>query len=230
MRALGSVIAASMFFLAACQPAGKDSASETLATTSAPLPITGVWHATDVWGFEESKGVRRAVRASANELKNGLWNVKIEIDSKGSGLLQGLVNCSGAANIAATPNRVYSSSVLNTIFGLLSLPELLKSTIDGVECAKSPSGAISSFVSVRPSNDFLGRRSHSLSKNLGVFGEGKSSHAADSECRKLRGVRFVNISNSSACVGFTDSKANKIRFLIVPDGEIYATRINMTRD
>lgn len=231
MRALLSGIFASIFVLAACHPVGSKSASETLATTSAPLPIIGTWKATDVWGsVEENGGERKAVRANAKDLQSGLWRVKLEIDSQGIGLIQGLVNCRGPVNVNSTPNRIQSTSVMNAIFGLLSLPNLVKRTIDGFDCAKSPDGAISSMLSVVPSGNLFGQRHTSLAKNLGVFGEGKSLHAADNECRKLRGVRFVNVKDSSACVGFTDAKANNIRFLILPPGEIYAVRVNLTRD
>jgi hypothetical protein len=231
MRTLLTSITTSLLFLAACHPVSKDAESETLATRAEPLPIIGTWKATDVWGsFEESAGERKAVRASAKDLQNGLWRVKLEIDSQGIGLMQGLVQCTGPTNVTSTPNRIQQASVMNAIFGLLSLPNLVKRTIDGVDCAKSPNGAISSMLSVVPSGNMFGQRHTSLPKNLGVFGEGKSISAADNECRKMRGVRFVSVKDSSACVGFTDAKANNIRFLILPPGEIYAMRVNLTRD
>lgn len=231
MRTLLTSITTSLLFLAACHPVSKDAESETLATRAEPLPITGTWKATGVWGsFEESAGERKAVRANAKDLQSGLWRVKLEIDSQGIGLIQGLVNCRGPINVTSTPNRIQSTSAMNAIFGLLSLPNLVKRTIDGFDCANSPEGAISSLLPVAPSGNIFGQRQNSLPKNLGVFGEGKNTSAADNECRKLRGVRFVNVKDASACVGFTDSKANNIRFLILPAGEIHVIRVNLTRD
>jgi len=53
--------------------------------------------------------------------------------------------------------------------------------------------------------------------------------AADSECRKLRGWRYINIATAETCIGFRDPLANKIRLIVIKQGEIHPIRIDMDR-
>lgn len=229
-----ALCAVAMSWVAACHPTSSNSDANVESSSSSnskPLPISGVWQATDVWASkQESDGTLKPVRASSEDLKNGLWRVQIDLNSEGSGFMQGLVKCKGPADATSTPSRVKPYQALNAMFGLMNLVNLIRRTMDEFECANSPNAVLSSLVPVSPSRNFFGQPMDSVAKNLGVVGEEKSLYAVDNECRKLRGMRLVNVQNASACVGFTDATANKIRFLIIPVGEIHAIRVNMKRD
>jgi len=233
MNSLSALLSFALLSALACQPLTKSLDSDVTSTSgrAKPLPIEGTFKATEVWAStEESPGVRKAVHAASDELENGLWRVKLSINSEGTGLIQGLVKCQVPGPATRTPQRLQSFQVMNALFGLLSLPHLIIQTHNDMQCASKAEGAIQSHLIVNPSRNFFGQAQTSMPKNLGLVGEVKSLHAVDNECAKLRGVRFVTIRDSSACVGFTDSTANKIRFLILPPGEIYAIRVNMVRD
>lgn len=233
MNSLNTVLSFALLSALACQPLTKSVESDVASAGGGakPLPIEGTFKATEVWAStEESPGVRKAVHAASDELENGLWRVKLSINPEGTGLIQGLVKCQVLGPATRTPPRLNSFQVMNALFGLLSLPNLIRQSSDDVKCATSADGAIQSLLVVSPSRNFLGQDQTSMPKNLGLVGESRSLYAVDNECAKLRGVRFVNIRDSSACIGFTDSKANRIRFLILPPGEIYAIRVNMVRD
>jgi hypothetical protein len=100
--------------------------------------------------------------------------------------------------------------------------------VDLLSCASSKNGTYKDLIQTTPERNLFGQPV--LAKNLGVFGEQTSGQAVENECRKLRGARFINVGGSSACVGYTDGSASKLKFLIIPNGEIYAIRVNMTRD
>lgn len=217
--------------IAACHP--QELSSDTQSNpqkNQKPLPIQGTWQATEVWSSSEESGQRKSVYANLDDLKDGLWRVKIEIDADGHGLIKGLVRCTGPAAPMSIPRKIHSHQAINAVFGLLNLPKLMEQSKNGIDCVKSADGNLSRVLAVYPSVNFFGQKHNNLAKNLGVFGESQSPQSADKECHSLRGVRFINVQQASACVGFTDSSANKIRFVIIPTGEIYAVRVNMTRN
>ncbi|MEY3901448.1 MAG: hypothetical protein RL189_754 [Pseudomonadota bacterium] len=217
--------------IAACHPRELDSEAQSgLQKSQKPLHIIGTWQATEVWSSNEENGQRKAVHTQADSLKDALWRVKIEIDADGRGFMKGLVKCTGPVTAMSGPKKIHSLQVINALFGLLSLPKLLEQTKNEIDCANATDRNITSVLGVSPSVNFFGQRHTTLPKNLGVFGETQSLHSADKECISMRGVRFVNVQQASACVGFSDSSANKIRFLIIPVGEIYAVRVNLKRD
>ncbi|MEN9809167.1 MAG: hypothetical protein RLZZ488_734 [Pseudomonadota bacterium] len=217
--------------VAACHPRELYSEAQSEPQkTKKPLQITGTWQATEVWSLREENGQRKAVHTQANALKDALWRVKIEIDSDGRGFMNGLVKCVGPATAMSGPKKIHSLQIMNALLGLLSLPKLIDQTKNEIDCAKAADGNIASVLGVSPSVNFIGQKHNTLPKNLGVFGETQSLYSADKECNGMRGVRFVNVQQASACVGFTDASANKIRFLIIPVGEIYAVRVNLKRD
>ena len=96
-------------------------------------------------------------------------------------------------------------------------------------CVNSENGFIETIVPVARSNNFFGQSSPYLNKNLGFLGEGTSSTAAENECKRLRGVRFVKINGSSACVGFKDALAKQIRVITTPTSSVYAVRVDFER-
>lgn len=217
--------------LVACIPKKSQTESDVLASSSAQaLPIVGTFQATELFTFYEEAGQRKAVHAKEEELKKGLWRVRIDLDSQGNGLIQGLLKCRGPVGTNSRPATIRDEQPLNALFGLLGLTFLINRTVQEVSCAGSPEGAVASLLPVARTRTFFGTDVEGVAKNLGVFGEGKSMKAVDDECRRLRGHRFVTIKDSTACVGYTDASAKNIRFLIVPTGEIYAVRVNMKRD
>jgi hypothetical protein len=219
--------------LTGCYPSSTGNNSEILsgAAKREALPINGTFKATQVWGSsEDGFGVRTAARAKAEDLNMPLWRVRLSLDSEGSGMIQGLVKCSGPAPTTVSPSRIKPHQVLNLMFGALGMAYLIRQTIDDVQCAQSADGAIASLLAVNPSRNFIGNLQESLPKNLGVFGEVKSLQAADTECRKMRGFRYVNVQQSSACVGFTDASANHVRFLILPPAEIFVVSVDLVRE
>lgn len=217
--------------IAACHPRELDSEAQSgVQKTQKPLQIIGTWQATEVWSSLEENGQRKAVHTKSDALKDALWRVKIEMDADGLGFMKGLVKCTGPATAMSGPKKIHSLQIINALFGLLSLPKLIEQTTNEINCAKAADGNITSVLGVSPSFNFFGQRHTTLPKNLGIFGETQNLHSADKECNSLRGVRFVNVQQASACVGFTDATANKIRFLIIPVGEIYAVRVNLKRD
>ncbi|NBW80446.1 hypothetical protein EBR21_01710 [bacterium] len=225
-----------VFFLAivACHPLkmiSADSDVQAVGGGQTPLPISGFWKATEAWGSQiNDSGERIPLHVTANKLNAGSWRVMIDIDSQGSGLIRGLVACRGPGEATSTPNRVRPQTEVNALYGVISMVSLILKTKTEIECASSPSGAISGIVAVTPSTNFFGQPDPNVSKNLGVFGEASNVNAVENECRRLRGVRFVSIDRAAACVGFADPSANNIRFLIIPAGEIFAVRVNMKRD
>lgn len=217
--------------IAACHPRELDSAAQSgLKKEQKPLQITGTWQATDIWTSTEENGQHKVLYKTSDAPRDPLWRVKIEIDADGQGFMKGLVTCTSTPIAMSTPGKVHSHQAINTIFGLLSLPKLLERSKHGIECANSADGNVTSVLGVSPSVNFFGQKQNTLPKNLGIFGETQSLHSADKECKSMRGVRFINVQQASDCVGFTDASANKIRFLAIPVGEIYALRVNLTRD
>ncbi|NBX18279.1 MAG: hypothetical protein EBR09_13025 [Proteobacteria bacterium] len=219
--------------LTGCYPSstGNDAATLSSVSRREALPLNGTFKATQVWASsEDGFGARTAVHAKAEDLNTPLWRVRLSIDSEGSGMIQGLVKCTGPAPTTGSPSRIKPHQVLNLMFGALGMANLIRQTLDDVQCARSADGAIASLLAVNPSRNFIGNLQESLPKNLGVFGEVKSLQAADNECRKMRGFRYINVQQSSACVGFTDASANRVRFLILPPAEIYVVRVDMVRD
>jgi hypothetical protein len=219
---------------AACHPmilTSTDSDTQAARTVQLPLPISGIWKATEVWGSQTNDaGERVPLHAKSDKLNSDTWRVLMDIDPKGGGLIRGLVACRGPGEATTTPSRVRPQTELNALFGALNLISLILRTKTEVECAASSAGAIGRIIPVTPAINFFGQPEPRVSKNLGVFGEAANVNAVENECRSLRGVRFVSIDRASACVGFSDSSANNIRFLIIPAGEIYAVRVNMKRD
>lgn len=217
--------------IAACHPRELDSDAQSgLQKAQKPMHISGTWQATEVWSSREENGQRKAMFKKSEDLKDALWRVKIDIDADGRGFMKGVVKCTGPATAKSDPKKIHSFQIINAIVGLLSLPKLIEQTKNDIDCANAVDGNISSVLGVTPSFNFLGQRQTTLPKNLGVFGEAPSLHFTDKECNSMRGVRFIVVQQASACVGFTDATANKIRFLIIPVGEIHAVRVNLTRD
>jgi hypothetical protein len=224
-----------LFFLAVTgcyQPAaGVDSGIQSNSSRKSPLPIKGTFKATEVWASSEDNfGVRTAAHAKAADLNSPLWRVRMDIDSEGLGVMEGLSKCANRPAARATPSRIQPHQILNLMFGALGLANIIRQTKDELECVQSADGVMSNILPVGPSRNFIGQPLDTLPKNLGVFGEKKDLHAADKECRNLRGVRFINVQQSAACVGFSDASANRIRFLILPVSEIHVVRVNLVRD
>lgn len=232
MRMLAYIFTSLLFLLGACQPKIESSDLQIASVAqNRPLAISGTWQATEIWAFRTNQlGERTASHEKSDKLKNDFWRTVININSDGEGSLQGIAHCQGPGPANSLPNSIRSNQAFNALTGLLSLPDILNSTNDSINCAKSSGRGLATAIPVNHSRDFFGRKLSSLPKNLGVFGEKKSVTAADSECRTLRGVRFINVKDAAACVGFTDGSANQLRFLIVPPGEIFAMRVDMQRE
>jgi hypothetical protein len=210
---------------------GSDSDLQALQQRSA-LPITGTWKATHFYGFTQNEqGQTVPLRASKAELNKESWRLRFNLDANGDGYLAGKVFCKPKAlKIQGLRDDLTGSRVLLTANGIVGGIHLLATTIEMGRCMASESGFTESLIPVNRSSNFLGQADPRLDKNLGFAGEGMSSTAAERECLTLRGVRFVTINNSSACVGFRDAQANKIRFIAVPAGEVHAVRVDFERD
>ncbi|NBO38608.1 hypothetical protein EBU99_08495 [bacterium] len=228
-------MALGLTFFVACQPradvVAQDSTVESMNTTNIRLPIRGTWKATALKGFRHNQGNSLVpVSAQADKLSTGLWRVRLDLDSDGQGVIYGLSKCTSLSGTNSLPFNIMETSQLNGLYGILGLIRLLNRTADDVRCANSKDGNVESFVLSSPSRNFLGGEMNELAKNLGFVGEASDLKAADRVCRNLRGVRYVNIKDASSCVGFLNSAATQIRFVIIPIGEIHAVQIDMQRD
>lgn len=230
MKAIFTIFALTSLSLFSCfHKVNADETSQRQGASS-KRAITGQWRTSEVWSSYDSGDSRKAIFRREDQLKDGFWNVKTDIDANGNGYIEGVQSCQGPGVATSGPARISDFRALNVLGGIFGLLSLLKDAKEMAECVKSPTGGISSLVLVHGQKNFLNQDMNSVSKNLGVFGEKVDTHAVDNECKQLKGVRFVTIANASACVGFSDATNNKIRFLIVQPGEIYAIRVNMRRE
>ena len=146
-------------------------------------------------------------------------------------MIAGKIFCRAKAGLLhGVGNSLIGSRVLLTANGIVGGIHLISSTIDIAQCVASENGFVDAMTPVSQSSNFVGQPDPRLAKNLGFAGEGVSSTAAENECKKLLGLRFIYVNKSSACVGFRDGSANRIRFITVPPGAIYSVRVDFERD
>lgn len=230
------ILVSTLFATTACyspraNSTGNDSDVQS-AQRSGALPITGTWRATHFYGFtRDDSGSIVPLRATQAELNKESWRLQFKIDSAGDGYLSGKAFCRlKPTKINALRDDLTGSRVLLTANGIVGGIHLLATTIEMGRCMASESGFTETIVPVNRASNFLGQPDPRLDKNLGFAGEGISTSAAEKECRTLRGVRFITVNNSAGCIGFRDSLANKIRFIVVPAGEVHAVRVDFERD
>ncbi|MBM3382743.1 MAG: hypothetical protein FJY29_09920 [Betaproteobacteria bacterium] len=231
-----AILVSTLFVGAACYNQKANSTapeSDVLAAQQrASLPVTGTWRATHLYGFTRNdEGKTVPLRAAKSELNKESWRLQFNIDSEGDGYLSGKMFCRlKATKISALGDNLSGSRFLLTANGIVGGIHLLATAIEMGRCTASESGFTETLVPVNRALNFLGQPDPRLDKNLGFAGEGISTTAAEKECRTLRGVRFITINNSAGCVGFRDALANKIRFIVVPAGEVHAVRVDFERD
>ncbi len=220
--------------LSGCYPELSSQSDSTFQAAEAKqaLPITGTWRATQFSGFTlDDNGHAKPLRAGASQLNPESWRLKFDIDSRGNGLIAGKIFCRAKAGLLhGVGNSMIGSRALLTANGIVGGIHLIASAIDIAQCMASENGFIDVMTPASQSSNFVGQPDPRLAKNLGFAGEGVSSTAAENECKKLLGLRFINVNKSSACVGFRDGSANRIRFITVPPGAIYSVRVDFERD
>lgn len=217
-----------------CSPKLSSQSDSTFQAAEAKqaLPMTGTWRATQFSGFTlDDRGNAKPLRAGKPQLNPESWRLKFDLDSRGNGLIAGKIFCRAKAGLLlGVPNSLVGSRVLLTANGIVGGIHLIASAIDIAQCMASENGFIDTMIPVSQASNFIGQPDPRLAKNVGFAGEGVSSTSAENECKKLRGIRFINVNNSSACVGFSDGSANRVRFITVPPGAIYAVRVDFERD
>jgi hypothetical protein len=220
--------------LSGCYPELSSQSDSTFQAAEAKqsLPITGTWRATQFSGFTlDDNGHAKPLRAGKSQLNPESWRLKFDLDSQGDGLISGKIFCRTKAGLLhGVHDNLVGSRVLLTANGIVGGIHLIASAIDIAQCMASENGFIEAMTPVSRSSNFVGQPDPRLAKNIGFAGEGVSSTAAENECKKLLGLRFINVNKSSACVGFRDGSANRIRFIAVPPGAIYAVRVDFERD
>ncbi|MEY4064315.1 MAG: hypothetical protein RIR26_523 [Pseudomonadota bacterium] len=232
-RSFMSVLAL-LSMTASCQKWGVGSQSEgdvqSAQSLPAPLPVRGSFRAVEIWGFtEDDRGAKKPLHAEARELEEDVWTTHFSLDSGGSGVIEGMQKCTGLSVSNSTPNSLRPQKVLNIIFGAIGAVGLVSRAADDLQCVSSENGLLKNMVPSIPMRNFFGTEFRGFSKNLGFVGEEKSMTAADNECRKLRGWRYVNIAGAETCIGFRDALANKIRLIVIRPGDIHPIRIDLDR-
>lgn len=220
--------------VAGCSPKLSSQSDSTFQAAEAKqaLPVIGTWRATQFSGFTlDDRGNAKPLRAEKPQLNPESWRLKFDLDSRGNGLIAGKIFCRAKAGLLrGMPSSLVGSRVLLTANGIVGGIHLIASAIDIAQCMASENGFIDTMIPVSQASNFIGQPDPRLAKNVGFAGEGVSSTSAENECKKLRGIRFINVNNSSACVGFSDGSANRVRFITVPPGAIYAVRVDFERD
>ena len=212
-------------------PTGRSADVQSTNGKSA-LPISGKWTATGLWGFTQDENGRVSkIYASREKLTHDSWKVEFNLNSEGDGYLFGRSLCkTEAQKIEGSGKNLSGNRLLLTSNGVLGGLYLLSTVVEMGRCVSSKDGFMEAIMPVSRASHFFGQPVARIDRNLGFVGEGVSSSAADQECHSLRGVRFVSMNKSVSCVGFRDSKANQLRFIVVPAGTIYAVRIDFERD
>lgn len=195
------------------------------------LPITGSWVTTQLWGFKkDSFGNLVRLNVTKAKLDKNSWKVEFDLNSEGNGVILGRVLCSKVGNkIEGIDSNLSGSRVLMTANGIVGGIHLIASFVEIGRCMVSDDGFIDTVVPVSRASYFFGQPHARIDRNLGFVGEATSSTAADNECRRLRGVRYINMNRSTSCIGFRDAKANQIRFIGVPLGAVHAIRVDFER-
>lgn len=200
-------------------------------TSSGPLPISGVWQGVGLLGFkEESSGQVVPIQAGRSDLAGEACRVNLKVDALGNGTMRGMTLC------RADPKKLTGSTSILTGGGALLLANGLFGGISLIaeiatmsRCVRSQTGFIETIIPLARATDFFGHARRSLDRNIGYAGMSPSLHAAENDCKSLRGVRFVSIQNSSACVGFSDAYAKRLKFIIIPTGKIRAVRVDFEK-
>ena len=199
--------------------------------SGAPLPVSGLWQGVALFGFkEDSNGKTVPVHVGRAELSADAWKVNFTIDPLGNGHMQGQIVCrTESKKLVGAVGSVTGSGALLLADGFLGGLILFAELATLARCAHSKNGYIETVILLNRSSDFFGKPRQTLDKNIGFAGQTPSLYAAEKECRMLRGVRFVSIQNSSACVGFSDPYAKKLRFIIIPAGKIRAVKVDFEK-
>lgn len=195
-----------------------------------PLPVRGTFRTSEVWGFtEDDRDERKPLHAVIGDLDERVWTARFDLDSNGSGIIEGMEKCTGVARSNSTPNSIRPHQALNVLFGIMGAVGLVSRTVADVQCVAAADGIVRNMVPSNPRRNLFGKNITEFSKNLGFVGEGVSMSAADNECKRLRGWRHVNILGAETCIGFRDALANKIRLIVIRPGDIHPIRVDMVR-
>jgi len=201
------------------------------ALTSGPLPVTEVWQGVSLYGYkEETNGQVVPVQAGKSELAEDAWRVNFKLVQLGNGTMRGLLLCrADPRKLAGSKHSLAGGGALVLANGLFGGISLIAELATMSRCAQSKNGYIETIIPLNRASNFFGHPRQTLDKNIGFAGQVPSLYAAEKECRMLQGVRFVSIQNSSACVGFSDPYAKKLRFIIIPAGKIRAVKADFEK-
>jgi hypothetical protein len=216
----------------ACKPQQKNTSAEaaSVSVSDSRIAVRGTFGLMSLDSFKQQENgetipVGQKFDAMASENR-----AEFELDSSGDGIISGMGQC---VLSDFTAKRQASSIVGNSAWdglkGGVGAVYLLVQIMGMLDCVKHPPGTLyKQSISVRTEYDLLGREVHTLSKNIGFAGGEKRD--ATRECKTMRGTRHVFIAErASACIGFEDAEAKKLKIIMVKNGDIYAIRIRMTR-
>lgn len=199
--------------------------SSIINDRSKPLPISGTWNWVHFQGVNTEKTFKKwnLEKARAPKLLFGL-------DSDGVGAITSSRTCtptdpkigSGLVpEIAPGSPTTRGAAVINVLGNIAEL--------FGTICDPASPGTDTKTVLQAPM--LWGARSEFDDTWGTAHSEGKFSGkaAADNECHKLRGWRFVSIDKNIACIGYVDRTATKLRMLVNSSPTLVVQRLELVR-
>ncbi|NBX18764.1 MAG: hypothetical protein EBR09_15530 [Proteobacteria bacterium] len=220
MRTVSAAISALCFCLgAACAPVKNNSTDSVTSSAEHGIPIVGSWIAESYNGYSyEIGGERKPVFAGVDQLRVSDWQLETRIDSKGTGYLKTKIDCEKPVRSGTG----FSSGI--------PVPRSFTVFPDALQLRTCDKGQP---VRHHQTHTLQALQQRSIPRNLGIHGVEKPVSELCSELRGSRYVRqetsFLRNAGSTGCIGFTDAGAQKMAMIVVPDGELYALRINFKR-
>ena len=215
-----------------CKLSSKENGhtSEALAVVDSRLPVRGTFGLVSFDSWNEKAGGGRVSVSQKFDPRSESNRSTFDLDASGDGTISGMGSC----NLQSPSGMKRSSALVGSaswdgMRGAVGAVYLLAALAEMMECVTHQPGTLTKkSISVRTEHDLMGREVRTLSKNLGFVG-GKGQDAT-SECKTMLGTRHVIIhEKASACIGFEDSTAEKLKIIMVKHGEIYANRVKLIR-
>jgi hypothetical protein len=149
--------------------------------------------------------------------------VRFDLKPGGDGRITALKGCEikilGPEDVASPPSKNPVQAVVKALTPVFQL------AWNAYQCSKGPR---ETTVFAFQRRGFFGGPNDQLWANAGVFGE-KPQKSANEECKRLWGVRYVDVGQSAVCIGFADPQAKTVRMLVQRPREIYVQRLDLER-
>lgn len=208
---------------------------------NSPRAITGDWALVSLCGYAS---IKDAV-GSSNYSTKGI-NLRLDepvvlstvnIDAKGNGVMKGLKSScvlpESSIGTLAGAEATAPAHILDWVHLIRRGYQVYKSFETLVKCNQKGNalepGSVSVVENIPPLRIFGQKPSIGI-KNLGVYGDVENSSAIESECKALRGNRYVKFSGGQfACIGFNNGAGTQLKIIYVNPGEIYGNRMILSR-